>query len=83
MNNELWRRNIKNIIDQFENNRTIQSKLNQIYETFCSLIFKEMDSYLQYNKGSKGIRKQLKCSKPFWNDELTCNWKIMRDKQEK
>ena len=42
-----------------------------------------MDSYLQYNKGSKGIKKNLKCSKPCWNDELTCNWKIMRDKEEK
>ena len=50
--------------------------------TFCSLIFKEMDRYLQYNKGSKGIRKKLKCSKPFWNDKLTCNWKIMRDNEE-
>jgi hypothetical protein len=44
----------------------------------CNIILGEMQEYLRPIGGVKTGRRKFRNYKPFWNDELTNLWNIMK-----
>ena len=82
MNNNSWKINLNQLICDFESNLRKKGNINHLYDKLCSIVFMEMDKYLDYTDSSKRSKKRLKSSKPFWNSELTLLWKNMKDKEK-
>ena len=77
-----WCVNINHLVDEFESNLNIKGNINHLYDRLCNIVFTEMDKYLEYTDSGNTLRKRLKLSKPYWNDELTRLWKSMKDKEK-
>ncbi len=70
MANGIWKIAMAFLIDMSISCRNIQEEIDNLYVNFTQLFSKEMDTYLKYTEASRIIRKHLKNSKPFWNEEL-------------
>ena len=82
MNSEVWRQAIAEIIALREIQITSQSEVDEKYDDFCKILMKELDSLLKLKSSSPKVRKKLRISKPFWNQELTDLWRTLRDKEK-
>ncbi len=54
--------------------RNEQHKIEHVYTQFCNTLTVEMDKHLKYTSSPKPLRKRLKNSKPYWNQELYDLW---------
>ena len=65
------------MLNRLQQCEVASESLDNLYRELTETVISEMDEHLQYNNVcQKKVRKMLKMSKPFWNDELTCLWKI-------
>ena len=82
MKSVTWTNAILKIINMQEEYIQSQECVDRKYNEFCSILFSEMDKYLDIKGGSKRVRKKYKHHKPYWNSELTTKWKEMRNKEK-
>ncbi len=47
----------------------------------CSVLQREIDSFIEHRKTRPNTDKQLRLKMPFWCDELTIRWRKYRDKE--
>ena len=80
MNNVKWTEEISLILHRLNNLCVNQSNIDSAYNEFCNLVFQEMDCYLKYSVVTdKKVSEGLKLQKPYWDNELTCLWKSLRE----
>ena len=72
--NDTWRSFMVNLIDGIILCRNEQHETDKVYTQFCDTLTSEMDKYLKYTSSSRPLRKRLKNSKPYWNQELYDLW---------
>ena len=82
LNSEMWRIAMNNITDRLSFNFNQQRELDDIYDEFCTELFKELDVSIGFRVLSKNSKKRFKSSKPYWNDELYNLWKDMNKKEK-
>ena len=69
----MWKNVFDTMLNRFQQCEVTSESLNNLYRELTETVMSEMDKHLQYNNVcQKKVRKKLKMSKPFWNDELTC-----------
>ncbi len=66
--------NMLNLIDQMIMCRNVQLEIDNVYTQFCVILTTEMDNYLKYTLSPRPIKKSLKNSKPYWNQQLYDLW---------
>ena len=69
MNNTVWQNVLYKIINIIESYQQSQSDCDNCYKELCDVITNCHPQYFTSN--SKNIRKKLKVTKPYWNEELT------------
>jgi hypothetical protein len=74
MASDIWKSAMNVLIDMSISCKEEQNEIDNLYETFCNTVTNEMDMYLKYTDAPRNIRKKLKISKPYWNDELFNIW---------
>ncbi len=72
--NNTWRQTMVNLIDEIILYRNEQHEIGLVYTQFCNRLTIEMVKYLKYTSSPKSLRKRLKNSKPYWNQELYDLW---------
>ena len=80
-NSNTWKDSIMAHINRLETVIKSQTEIDDSCNSFCEIIFAEIDSNLQINYSSKFSRKRYKHFKPYWSNELTKMWKEMRDSE--
>lgn len=82
MESELSRLAISGIIQQqIESTRETQTNIDGIYDKLCTTIWQEMNDKIPKYDTSRGTRRRYKNYKPYWTDELTQLWSVMRSKE--
>ena len=81
MKNDNWRKKIDLLIKELETRVQVQQDLDSIYEKLTCAIHNEIDLSLNIKACTKKLKKLLKSSKPYWNDELTTLWKIRKQNE--
>jgi len=81
---EEWLRDMAPIIEELLQNRLTQEQVDNMYDSICINVLNEMDKFLEYNLVSTSkVKKRLKISKPFWDNELSQLWKeVSRTERE-
>ena len=74
---------IQQCIHRIESQADDQSEIDRTYDQFCKVFYDEMDKTLKCKNTGKVAKKRYRVYKPFWNDELTKLWKIVRDTEKK
>ena len=69
------------LIENIEIVRETQSEVDNMYNRVCNLILTEMKRNIPTFDATRKSRRRYKHNKPYWNDELSGLWKIMRDKE--
>ena len=83
MNNVKWSEEISLTLHRLNNLCVNQFNIDSAYNEFCNLVFQEMDCYLKYSVVTdKKVSKRLKPQKPYWDNELTCLWKLLREQEK-
>ena len=83
MNNVKWSEEISLTLHRLNNLCVNQTNIDSAYNEFCNLVFQEMDCYLKYSVVTdKKVSKQLKPQKTYWDNELTCLWKLLREQEK-
>jgi len=80
-----WQEKLLSLLADIENRlQTVscQQNIDQLYDGLCEAIFVEIEQNINVRDCSKHLRKKFKYHKPFWNDELTRLWKVMRDAEK-
>ncbi len=72
--NDTWRQAMVNLIDQMIMYRNVQLEIDNVYTQFCVILTAEMDHYLKYTLSPMSLRKKLKNSNPYWNQQLYDLW---------
>ena len=70
---------LDNLLSRLNTTDPAQSHVDSLYNDMLSVIFTEMDQYIQYKCVGNKTRRRFKMQKPYWNDELTSSWKSMCD----
>lgn len=73
---------INSLIRKIELCRETQKDINDIYEHFCDIVISEMTESIPNYDWSTKSKKKLRIHKPYWNDELTELWNIMRSHEK-
>ena len=81
MDSDLSRLAILDIIQKIESARETQTNIDSIYEELCSTILNEMNDKIPKYDTSRSTHRGYKCSKPYWNDNLSFLWSEMRNKE--
>jgi hypothetical protein len=66
-----------------ERQMTYQREIDSIYDQFCKIYYDEMDKNLRFKNVNKKAKKRHRQLKPFWNDELSFLWNIVREYENK
>lgn len=83
LKNDEWKTNIEEIVQTLENNINNQQELDSVFENFCKCLFSEFDKTLKFKTiGSKKTKRYYKSHKPYWDEELSNKWKIMREREQ-
>ena len=82
MSSQLWKQNILNLVEYFENCIKDQESVDMAYDNFLQVLFQEMDSFLKLPSLKGKVRKKFKSYKPYWCDELTELWIKYRDSEK-
>ena len=85
LNSDRWRQKAQtllNDIDNHLNNICDQQNIDKLYNDFCGAMFDEIKENIRIKDSSKQTRKKFKFHKPFWTEELTRLWKVMRDHEK-
>ena len=70
-------------IEQIEVYRVRKVEIDTVYNDLCKMYHDEMNVWFKFrNVHPYALKKLRKCSKPFWNDELTRLWKILCDAEK-
>ena len=72
---------ILELIENIELVRETQSEIDDMYNRLCDLILTEIKRTIPTFDTTRKSRKRYKHCKPYWTDELSELWKIMRDKE--
>ena len=84
LDNPEWKTQLESIIHKLENNVHNQRMLDSVFKELCECFFSEFDKNLKFRTiGNKRTRKYYKSHKPYWDEELTNNWKAMRENELK
>jgi hypothetical protein len=75
-------RAVDHVINDPNAQRLTQKSINDDYDYICKQIFLEMDKCLDSKNYMKHSKKNFKYPKPFWDEELTNKWKIMRNSEK-
>ena len=68
------------LLNKFENDQLAQESIDTMYTELCKSIYSEMDKFLKCNSTERTkTRKQLRLSKPYWNEELTNKWMTIKN----
>ena len=70
MNKNVSKAAMANIIDRIETAKYNILEIDRRYNDMCSIICKEMDTYLQIKCCLKTQRRDFKMSKPYWNNHI-------------
>ncbi len=81
-NNDVFRTGLLEAIDNLQALRISQESVDVAYKEFCDSLLAEMDKYLEYDYVNYHVKKRLRIHKPFWDQELTELWKVMKDKNK-
>ena len=80
MNNNMWNLAFRDLLNKFEEHQLAQESIDTMYTELCKSIYSEMDKYLKCHSTERTkTRKQLRLSKPYWNEELTNKWMTMKN----
>lgn len=71
-----------NTIRIIETCRESQENIDRTYTHLCNVITKEMEYNIPKFGWSKRPRKKIRTHKPYWNNELTELWRVMREKEK-
>ena len=83
LKSENWKQKITTIVQQLENNIDNQNELDSVFNNLCKSLFSELDNVLKFKTiGNKKTRKYFKSHKPYWDEELSNKWKLMREKEQ-
>ena len=77
MENNQWNTCVGELIGQFSNRAINQQAVDELYNNMCNIVLSEMDIHLHAYSSSGNKRKRKNC-KPYWTDELSDKWKMMR-----
>lgn len=78
MKSKSWIKAVNDIIDCRENLLNSQNQVDYSYDYFCSALKSEMNLFLKYKQGGKVSSKRYKHNKPYWDDDLSDLWKILK-----
>ena len=79
MNNNMWNLAFRDLLNKFVEYQLAQESIDTMYTELCKSIYSEIDKYLKCNSTERTkTRKQLRLSKPYWNEELTNKWMTMK-----
>ena len=81
MNSELARTAFLDIIRNIELCRETQNNIDELYESFCTKLIKEMNENIPSFDCSKKTRKRYKQFKPYWDENLERLWQEVRKKE--
>lgn len=76
------RGSLLNMIRIIETCRESQENIDRTYTQLCNIITKEMECSIPKFDWSKRSRKKFRTHKPYWNNELTELWRVMREKEK-
>ena len=71
---------LNRIIEQIECNRETQAELDEINESFATILYDEMNEYFPIVNNVR-LQKRNKPNKPWWCEELSVLWHQMHDKE--
>ena len=71
------------LIENIEQSRKIQEDIDSIYSKFCDIYYNEMATWLNSKNVHPSAHKRFKrCTKPFWNANLSKLWKVLCEKEK-
>ncbi len=71
---------LNTFIETLENVALNRRQLDCLYDEFCKTVFSEMDACLEFKDISESsIRKRFKHYKPYWDQELTDLWTVLKE----
>ncbi len=74
-NSDMARQAILQCIENIEATRALQDDIDTMYDNFCNLYYKEMDTWFKSRNINNCARKRFRnSSKPFWNEQLSQLW---------
>lgn len=76
------RESLLNMIRIIETCHESQENIDRTYTQLCNIITKEMECSIPKFDWSKRSRKKFRTLKPYWNNELTELWRVMREKEK-
>ena len=80
INNNVWNLAFKDKLNKFEEYQLAQESIDTMYTELCRSIYSEMAKYLKCNSTERTkTQKQMRLSKPYWNEELTNKWMTMKN----
>ncbi len=65
-------------ITRLENDSLNKRQLDTLYEKFCKTVLNEMDTCLEFKDLDSTTRKRFKHYKPYWDQELTDLWAVLK-----
>lgn len=81
MNSELARTAFLDTIRNIELCRETQNNIDELYESFCTKLIKEMNENIPSFDCSKKTLKRYKQFKPYWDENLERLWQDVRKKE--
>ena len=82
LNSEMWQAAVQRIIFNLNENEMMQNILDAVHNDLCQSVFNKLDKHLQYSDSYHKSKRKLKCSKPYWNENLNNLWKKMSESEK-
>ena len=84
MQSTFCREAVLNCISGIEQSRETQRDIDNVYESVCSIYYREMKNFFKCKQLSPGSKQRSKRKpKPFWNEQLTQLWEALRIAERK